>query len=159
MHFARIFAGASLTTVVHFVLILEHALSPAILCTPPAFLQAHLLTIVLHFVLIFEHALSPAILCTSPAFLQAFYLVQSCTSCSFLSTLYPLPHCAFRLHFCERTILLLHYLSVKTHLFLHFICSVRIFFVPLHREPAPGMSVHRQRRVADILKGVYYALF
>ena len=68
-------------------------------------------------------------------------------------------HRAFRPHFYGCTIPLLHYLSVKTHLFLHFICSVRIFFVPLHREPAPGMSVHRQRRETDILKGVYYALF
>ena len=33
-----------------------------------------------------------------------------------------------------------------------FICSIQNKFVPLHREPAPGMSVHRQRRVADILK-------
>ena len=35
---------------------------------------------------------------------------------------------------------------------VHFFCSIQNKFVPLHREPAPGMSVHRQRRVADILK-------
>ena len=35
---------------------------------------------------------------------------------------------------------------------VHFSCSIQNKFVPLHREPAPGMSVHRQRRVADILK-------
>ena len=33
-----------------------------------------------------------------------------------------------------------------------FSCISANFIVPLHREPAPGMSVHRQRRVADILK-------
>ena len=32
------------------------------------------------------------------------------------------------------------------------ICLIQNNFVPLQREPAPGMSVHRQRRVADILK-------
>ena len=31
--------------------------------------------------------------------------------------------------------------------------------VPLHREPALGMSAHQRRRVADIIKGVYWRLF
>ena len=39
-----------------------------------------------------------------------------------------------------------------------FICTIQNKFVPLHREPAPGMSVHRQRRVADILKRRLLAL-
>ena len=39
-----------------------------------------------------------------------------------------------------------------------FICLIQNKFVPLHREPAPGMSVHRQRRVADILKKRLLAL-
>ena len=39
-----------------------------------------------------------------------------------------------------------------------FICTNENNFVPLHREPAPGMSVHRQRRVADILKRRLLAL-
>ena len=41
---------------------------------------------------------------------------------------------------------------------VHFSCSIQNKFVPLHREPAPGMSVHRQRRVADILKRRLLAL-
>ena len=32
------------------------------------------------------------------------------------------------------------------------ICAFAFFVVPLHREPAPGMSAHRWRRVADIFK-------
>ena len=39
-----------------------------------------------------------------------------------------------------------------------FICTIQNKFVPLHREPAPGMSVHRQRRVADIFKRRLLAL-
>ena len=31
-------------------------------------------------------------------------------------------------------------------------CRFQKNVVTLHREPAPGMSVHHQRRVADILK-------
>ena len=31
--------------------------------------------------------------------------------------------------------------------------------VPLHREPELGMSAHQRRRVADIIKGVYWRLF
>ena len=29
----------------------------------------------------------------------------------------------------------------------------------MHREPALGMSAHQRRRVADIIKGVYWRLF
>ena len=36
-----------------------------------------------------------------------------------------------------------------------FSCISANFIVPLHREPALGMSVHQWRRVADIIKGVY----
>ena len=51
-----------------------------------------------------------------------------------------------------------HPKSVKNVVFTLFPCSVRFFFVSLHREPAPGMSVHRLRRVADILKRRLLAL-
>ena len=39
-----------------------------------------------------------------------------------------------------------------------FICTCQKNIVPLHREPALGMSVHRQRRVADIFKRRLLAL-
>ena len=39
------------------------------------------------------------------------------------------------------------------------ICKCANFIVPLHREPTLGMSVHQWRRVADIIKGVYWRLF
>ena len=42
--------------------------------------------------------------------------------------------------------------------FCIYICTIQNKFVILHREPAPGMSVHRQRRVADILKRRLLAL-
>ena len=38
-------------------------------------------------------------------------------------------------------------------------CAFAFFVVPLHREPALGMSAHQRRRVADIIKGVYWRLF
>ena len=37
-------------------------------------------------------------------------------------------------------------------------CSIQNNSLPLHREPALGMSVHRQRRVADIFKRRLLAL-
>ena len=40
-----------------------------------------------------------------------------------------------------------------------FIWSYQKNIVPLHREPALGMSAHQRRRVADIIKGVYWRLF
>ena len=36
-----------------------------------------------------------------------------------------------------------------------FSCTSANFSLPLHREPALGMSAHQRRRVADIIKGVY----
>ena len=36
-----------------------------------------------------------------------------------------------------------------------FSCTSANFVVPLHREPALGMSAHQRRRVADIIKSVY----
>ena len=42
---------------------------------------------------------------------------------------------------------------------VNFFCTYTFFFVPLHREPALGMSAHQRRRVADIIKGVYWRLF
>ena len=42
---------------------------------------------------------------------------------------------------------------------VNFSCTYTFFFVPLHREPALGMSAHQRRRVADIIKGVYWRLF
>ena len=36
--------------------------------------------------------------------------------------------------------------------FCIYICTIQNKFVPLHREPALGMSAHQRRRVADILK-------
>ena len=42
---------------------------------------------------------------------------------------------------------------------VNFSCTYTFFFVPLHRAPALGMSVHQWRRVADIIKGVYWRLF
>ena len=39
------------------------------------------------------------------------------------------------------------------------ICKSANFIVPLHCEPALGMSAHQRRRVADIIKGVYWRLF
>jgi hypothetical protein len=47
----------------------------------------------------------------------------------------------------ENTLLL-----VLLKLFLHKICTSANFIVPLHREPALGMSVHQRRRVADIIR-------
>ena len=38
-------------------------------------------------------------------------------------------------------------------------CAFAFFVVPLHREPALGMSAHQRRRVADIIKSVYWRLF
>ena len=40
-----------------------------------------------------------------------------------------------------------------------FIWSYQKNVVYLHREPALGMSAHQRRRVADIIKGVYWRLF
>ncbi len=40
-----------------------------------------------------------------------------------------------------------------------FIWSYQKNSLPLHREPALGMSAHQRRRVADIIKGVYWRLF
>ena len=40
-----------------------------------------------------------------------------------------------------------------------FSCTSANFVVSLHREPALGMSAHQRRRVADIIKGVYWRLF
>ena len=40
-----------------------------------------------------------------------------------------------------------------------FIWSYQKNVVYLHREPALGMSAHLRRRVADIIKGVYWRLF
>ena len=40
-----------------------------------------------------------------------------------------------------------------------FSCTSANFIVPLHREPTLGMSAHQRRRVADIIKGVYWRLF
>ena len=40
-----------------------------------------------------------------------------------------------------------------------FSCSIQNNSLPLHREPALGMSAHQRRRVADIIKGVYWRLF
>ena len=40
----------------------------------------------------------------------------------------------------------------KWHFFVFIIWYIQKKVVILHREPAPGMSVHHQRRVADILK-------
>ena len=40
-----------------------------------------------------------------------------------------------------------------------FPCSIQNNSLPLHREPALGMSAHQRRRVADIIKGVYWRLF
>ena len=34
---------------------------------------------------------------------------------------------------------------------VNFFCTYTFFFVPLHREPALGMSAHQRRRVADII--------
>ena len=42
---------------------------------------------------------------------------------------------------------------------VNFFCTYTFFFVPLHREPALGMSAHQRRRVADIIKSVYWRLF
>ena len=42
---------------------------------------------------------------------------------------------------------------------VNFSCTYTFFFVPLQREPALGMSAHHRRRVADIIKGVYWRLF
>ena len=42
---------------------------------------------------------------------------------------------------------------------VNFSCTYTFFFVPLQREPALGMSAHQRRRVADIIKGVYWRLF
>ena len=42
---------------------------------------------------------------------------------------------------------------------VNFFCTYTFFFVPLHCEPALGMSAHQRRRVADIIKGVYWRLF
>ena len=39
-----------------------------------------------------------------------------------------------------------------------FSCISANFVVPLHREPAPGMSAHHRRRVADIIKKRLLAL-
>ena len=39
-----------------------------------------------------------------------------------------------------------------------FSCTSANFIVPLHREPALGMSAHQQRRVADIIKRRLLAL-
>ena len=54
-------------------------------------------------------------------------------------------------------------LSLNLHLIFYrkitlksdFSCTSQNNSLPLHREPAPGMSVHYRRRVADILKSVY----
>ena len=53
------------------------------------------------------------------------------------------------------------YLSVpkKIALKCDFSCTSANFVVPLHREPTLGMSAHQRRRVADIIKGVYWRLF
>ena len=42
--------------------------------------------------------------------------------------------------------------TTKSAFFVYIIWYIQKKIVILHREPAPGMSVHRQRRVADILK-------
>jgi len=42
---------------------------------------------------------------------------------------------------------------------VNFSCTYTFFFVPLQREPTLGMSAHQRRRVADIIKGVYWRLF
>ncbi len=47
----------------------------------------------------------------------------------------------------------------KWHFYLHHSCSIQNNSLPLHREPALGMSAHQRRRVADIIKGVYWRLF
>ena len=41
---------------------------------------------------------------------------------------------------------------------VNFFCTYTFFFVPLHREPALGMSAHQRRRVADIIKRRLLAL-
>ena len=41
---------------------------------------------------------------------------------------------------------------------VNFSCTYTFFFVPLHREPALGMSAHQRRRVADINKKRLLAL-
>ena len=38
-------------------------------------------------------------------------------------------------------------------------CAFAFFVVPLHREPALGMSAHQRRRVADIIKAFIGACF
>ena len=48
--------------------------------------------------------------------------------------------------------------SHKWHFYLHFSCSIQNKSLPLHREPALGMSVHHRRRVADIIKKRLLAL-
>ena len=41
---------------------------------------------------------------------------------------------------------------------VNFFCTYTFFFVPLHHEPALGMSAHQRRRVADIIKRRLLAL-
>ena len=49
-------------------------------------------------------------------------------------------------------------LTLKLQTFNKKICSIQNNSVPLHREPAPGMSAHQRRRVADIIKKRLLAL-
>ena len=46
----------------------------------------------------------------------------------------------------------------KWHFYLHHSCSIQNNSLPLHREPALGMSAHQRRRVADIIKRRLLAL-
>ena len=59
VHSVRIFADAFLHTVVHFVLIFEHALSPRRIVHSVRIFADVIACHIVHFVLIFEHALSP----------------------------------------------------------------------------------------------------
>ena len=45
-------------------------------------------------------------------------------------------------------------MAIKVNIF----CTYTFFFVPLHREPALGMSAHQRRRVADIINRRLLAL-
>ena len=59
VHFARILTDAFLHTVVHLVLIFEHALSPRRIVHSARIFADVIACHIVHFVLIFEHALFP----------------------------------------------------------------------------------------------------
>ena len=59
-----------------------------------------------------------------------------------------------------------HFIKIAIYVFGHewrffcvCTCKNEKNVVTLHREPALGMSAHQRRRVADIIKGVYWRLF